>query len=146
MLNEKRRYYLENDAKFKFPKFYTLSLDEASKHEAHIKSIFGFDESSNALDVQRKVMKASNLVRGVQADNHEFNFLDLLKSQNIEPQSELFIDWHQFNKIDRISVKAFSDFFDDIWYPNSDDIYLYDDSYRWFILVMHHGAILVCKK
>ncbi|MEA3587986.1 hypothetical protein J6I75_06450 [Pseudidiomarina sp. 1APP75-27a] len=146
MLEEKRQYYLEGDGDLNFPKFYTLSLDEASKHEAHIKSIFDFGECADALDIQNKIMKDSKLVSGFRADNLKFNLEDLFKSQNIEPQSELFINWHQFNKIERISVKSFSEFFDDIWYSNADDIYLYDDSFSWFILVMHHGAISVCRK
>lgn len=146
MLKEKRQYYVEDGGReFEFPKFCTLKPSEAIQHTEHIKSIFGFDDNKDVLDIHCQIEQVSSLISGVKADDVDFNFLDVLKSQNISPKREIFIDWHQFNKIDKISVKSFAEFFDDIWYPKADDIYLYDESFSWFVLIMHYGSISIYK-
>lgn len=145
MLKEKKKYYVQESGDEDFPFFVTLDSNEASQHEERIKEIYGFAMEVDSRDLLNYMAKNSQLVSKFRAEDCDFNFMEMLKSLHLSPKIVIYIDWHRFDKIDKISVEKFSDFFDDIWYPQADDMFLYDDSFSWFVLISHHGAISIIK-
>jgi hypothetical protein len=42
-------------------------------------------------------------------------------------------------------LEDLSRYFDDIFYPGPDDIELFDETLKWFMLVDHEGAISITE-
>ncbi len=72
--------------------------------------------------------------------------LDLiLKSAGIVSPKNVFINWYQFDNIDVMTSKDVVRYFDDLWYPSSDDIDLFDSSFAWVVSVRHDGIVAIVK-
>lgn len=95
------------------------------------------------LDVFKKMDDKCIFVASTNAKNNGFSFSNLLISQGISSEEYVYIDWHRFDDIDSIELLLLSEYFDDIWYPEADDMYIYDDTFTWFALVTHYGAISI---
>ncbi len=126
-----------------FPDFYSLTNDEMLNHRYQLRVAFKCPQNMCISDVFSKMVGESNLIQDINAKNDEINFSDLLVSQGIDLRKEIYIDWYRFDDIDRMELSLFTRYFEDIWYPGADDIYIYDDSFSWFILVAHYGAITI---
>lgn len=66
----------------------------------------------------------------------------VFSSTGIVPNRHIYLVWGSLDNIDTMPFDDFCKYFDDIWYPSSDDIGVFDDSLSWLILITHYGAIL----
>lgn len=57
------------------------------------------------------------------------------------PPEEVYVNWHQFDRVDRIGLHALSTNLTDIWYPKSDDIDVVDPAYRWVTSIGYDGEV-----
>lgn len=126
-----------------FPEFSSLNDTEMMHHQNKLKNAFKCPESMQILDVFKKMIVNSIVVSNINAEDDSFCFSDLLSSQGISSKKKVYIDWHRFDDIDFIELSLLTKYFDDIWYPSVDDIYIYDDSFSWFALVTHHGTVTI---
>ena len=78
---------------------------------------------------------------GSDAERESFDLLEIFGRLGIAPMQHCYINWHNFENIDRLETKALAKYFDDVWYPSSDDIDVWDDSYDWIVSVHHSGGI-----
>jgi hypothetical protein len=80
---------------------------------------------------------------GVDATRNDFALTSVMRSEKIVPSEEVMLNWYRFDAIDRVRWADLSTFFDDIWYPSSDDIDVFDSSYDWVVSVCHSGSVKV---
>lgn len=66
----------------------------------------------------------------------------VFSSVGIVPNRYIYLVWGNLGDIDTIPFVDFCQYFEDIWYPSSDDIGVFDDSFNWLIVITHYGAIL----
>jgi len=122
--------------------FQVNSLD-ASKLSTTYEKIRAFigGELESPLEVVRAIYDKSEPIDGVDANDDGFSFSDVLKSLCIEPNANVYINWYRFDNVDEISIKNLTEYFDDIWFPSSDDIDVFDDSFSWIVSVSHDGKV-----
>jgi hypothetical protein len=84
-------------------------------------------------------------VAEMNAASKEFSLVEVLRSLGIRRNRDVFINWKRFECIDRIALEDLSRYFDDIFYPGPDDIELFDETLKWFMLVDHEGAISITE-
>lgn len=128
-----------------FPEFSSLKESELTIHQNLLRATFKCSKDALILDVFNKIVEASKFIPNINAKENGFSFTKTLISQGINANSCIYLDWHRFDDIDCIELEDFSRYFDDIWYPEADDIYVYDDTFRWFALITHYGAISITK-
>ncbi|HEV7224714.1 MAG TPA: hypothetical protein VGN42_18530 [Pirellulales bacterium] len=80
---------------------------------------------------------------GLNALDEGFDLSRVFEALDIWPDDSVYINWHRFNanEIDAITVADLTLYFDDIWYPSSDDIDIFDDTLCWVLVVSHEGMI-----
>lgn len=69
------------------------------------------------------------------------NVEDVLKKINVSPKNKIYINWFNFENIDYLKYKDFVEYFDDLWFPASDDIDVFDDTFEWILSIRHDGYI-----
>lgn len=75
------------------------------------------------------------------AESDGFNISDVLNKLSIKPQSEIYINWYNYDNIHVMDIVYFSKYFHDIWFPSSDDIDIFDSSLNWIVSIRHDGTI-----
>jgi hypothetical protein len=145
MLEQKKEEFEAEEPGDIFPEFFTLGSGDLIYHQDSIRTAFDCPRNLPILDVFSKMVELSTFIPKVNAKNKSFSFGELLKSEGIDSNSQIFLDWHRLDDIDSIELSKFSEFFDDIWYPEANDIYVYDDTFSWFALVTHYGAISITR-
>ncbi|TDQ12029.1 hypothetical protein [Pedobacter metabolipauper] len=98
----------------------------------------------NVLNIDEELMLKQSLYADSNA-TEDFRLIRVLNSIGINPLSEVFINWYRFKRIDRFDLKDLDKYFDDIWFPVSDDIDLFDASLDWILSIRHDGCITFCK-
>jgi hypothetical protein len=75
-----------------------------------------------------------------QADG--FDFARALPLSAAGTNSDVAMKWQvNFESTDVIALKDLIDYFDDVWYPGTDDLEVIDLNCKWMIVVDHGGYI-----
>ena len=88
------------------------------------------------------LVTAAKFLPDVNAE-HGFDFCDLISELGLKAREDLFVNWHRFDQIDKITALDFGEHFNNIWYPSSDDIEIFDADLEWFVLVRHDGYVSI---
>jgi hypothetical protein len=100
------------------------------------------DQHSDPLVLLEALWAAAEFVPDVDADNG-FDLRKLISARNLRPQEEVLLNWLRFDNMDRLAFSDLSQYFDDIWYPSSDDIDIFDDTLDWFVFIRHDGCVKI---
>ncbi|EDV00269.1 hypothetical protein BACCOP_02750 [Phocaeicola coprocola DSM 17136] len=125
-----------------FPLFYTLNKKETCNLYNHFCDKMNIKElhvSSFEL-FQRKGVPLNDF----NALNEEFKFMNLLSFLKVNCDF-IFINWDNFQTIDKMCTQDFSNYFYDIWFPSSDDILLFSFYMDFIIMIRHDGVIYYIK-
>ncbi len=60
---------------------------------------------------------------------------------SIKYKDKVYINWTCFDSIDIFNVYDLINYFHDIWFPSSDDIEIFDESFDWILSIRHDGVI-----
>lgn len=145
MLKEKKSDYASCEG-ITFPSFKTVRGNDSWLHEEKIKISFNISQQARYAGIFSQIENSSEKVKEINVEGGNFELSDVFKMYGIQSNTNVFLNWGQFKEIDIISLELLSMFFYDIWYPGSDDIYVYDDSFSWIVNVTHYGAVLILKK
>jgi len=128
-----------------FPSFRELEKEECKKIYHCVAKKLNLPEDVSDLDLVKKLDSIGVFVDGVNAEDEDFNLIELLKKKQIREPREVFINWYRFDAIDAMNLDDVVKYFSDIWYPGSDDIDIFDETLTWFISVRHDGIIKIAK-
>ena len=78
--------------------------------------------------------------------DNDFKLIDVYNQYRIVPLKKIYINWNDFEKIDKIDVDFLDKYFDDIWFPSVDDIEIFDDTFNWMISIRHYGSVMIKQK
>lgn len=124
-----------------FPEFKSLNLDECSVVARKWRKIFSCAPQIADVDLMKAISLASQPVMGSSSEDDDFDLALVLKRLRITPREMVCLNWYRFDKIDEISFKDLCENFDDIWYPSSDDLDIFDRSFAWIVSIGHHGEV-----
>ncbi|UOE40228.1 hypothetical protein MTP09_09915 [Chryseobacterium suipulveris] len=120
-----------------FPPYFKISEDKC--HEIKYNIIHKFKLIQD--DFEKSLRKKQLFFNLINAENENFNFCNVLKNIQITIGSRLYVNWDNFQTIDKFSSEDFCKYFNDIWFPSADDIDIFDDKLNWIISIRHDGAI-----
>jgi hypothetical protein len=129
-----------------FPAFSHLDDAAASKLRNTLARRLGMSGSVDGLAVVQELAKRLISLDGVDASEDGFQIGLLLEREvGAVLDNTVLINWYRFDDVDSMKVADLDRYFDDVWYPSSDDIDLVEPSGAWVISIAHHGEISVLK-
>jgi hypothetical protein len=123
-----------------FPSFRTLPSEECQRWRELLANRLGLPAAGTALEFARDLAAR-------QSDVPEANAMDglallpTLQALGITPAPEIFLNWARFEAVDAFATADVARYFDDLWYPATDDLDVFDASARWLLSVRHDGAV-----
>jgi hypothetical protein len=128
-----------------FPQFTHLTSAECTQLRATIAEHIGLDQQTDSLVLVESLWAAAEFVPVIDADNG-FDLRRLISSRGLKSGTDVLVNWHRFDNIDRFALSDLSKCFSDIWYPSSDDIEIFDASLDWFVFIRHDGRVKVLDR
>lgn len=95
----------------------------------------------DGLELVRKLDMVENTVLDINAKSENFYLTEVFAKLDIFPKDNVYINWYRYDKIDQMQFNDLAQYFNYIWYPDSDDIDLFDDSFSWIVSINHEGII-----
>ncbi len=123
-----------------FPFFEAITAERLKDVQGELKKSFSCSDID--LEVIKRIRKQALHV-GYAEDDQIF---DVLKKHNIASLEKVIINWHRFDELDEMVLADLDTFFDDIWYPPSDDIDIFDESFSWVLSIDHDGSMFLWKR
>lgn len=125
------------------PSVRALTAEEVQQ----VRRVLALRLNSNAstADLPERLLHAESLVENADATGAHFALDQAFASAGIVPRGRVLINWYRFDEIDEFLWADLVLYFDDIWYPSSDDIDIMDPACEWVLSVTHYGAIMVAK-
>ena len=118
---------------------------EGSECEAVCRSLFRNWHVNTLEEFFKKEEQEFVLLDDINAEDDDLDWNKVFNSIGIPVPNEVFINFERFNNIDVFLFKDFCKYFDDIWYPATDDIEVFDASFNWIVSVKHYGAVHYAK-
>ena len=81
----------------------------------------------------------------INANSKSFELLATLRKLNVLPQERAYLNFYRFDNIDEMSIFDVSADFRFIWYPQSDDIDIFDSTLTWILSVSHDGELSLVR-
>ncbi len=127
-----------------FPKYFTVEQQELLVLQKKLFNSF-LDEDSSLESLMETINSSATIIDAVNALDDDFNLLEFFLKQNIEYKEIVFLNWYRFDDIDKIKTADLNNHFSDIWYPSSDDIDLFDESFSWMVSIRHDGVLSLIR-
>jgi hypothetical protein len=143
MENFKIEHFKKDNPSKEFPWFKALSSDEARVVYEEISRKIGKNIDPDQLVI--KIDEAGKPIKSFNANNEDFVLNKVFETLNISPTENVFINWYRFDNIDEICLEDLNLHFDDVWYPGSDDIDIFDANFSLILSVSHGGAIKILR-
>lgn len=124
-----------------FPFYDELKTEECIKIKEDIENKYQIQDRYFDKDLSKMQIFFDKL----NAEDENFNFLNLIKELNLKEDNNIYVTWNSFVDIDKFSIKDFCKYFDDIWYPVADDIDVLNQDLSWIISIRHDGGIYYIK-
>jgi hypothetical protein len=132
MQSYKVRHFENHNPGKRFPDFRSVSPEEANTYRTAINHL-------------TKPILHPALLDDVNALDDDFDLLDVWKKGQIVPADDLLLSFDVLGSVDEMHRKDLERCFGDIWYPTSDDLFVFDRSAEWALFVDHDGNIYVYK-
>lgn len=123
-----------------FPSFRTLPLEECQQWRERLADRLGLSAVGTALEFacdlasRQACVPEANALEG-------FALLPTLTALSITPAPELFLNWTRFEAVDAFATADVAYYFDDLWFPTTDDLDVFDASARWLLSVRHDEVV-----
>jgi hypothetical protein len=127
-----------------FPWFRSLEPQETQKIRQAIRAKSGI-ETQDSLALVTELFGMSTAVEGLNADDEGFDLAAAVSHVRIQPGRHVYVNWYRFDRIDCMSFEDLARYFEDVWYPSSDDIDIFDDTLCWIIFIEHFGAVRLLR-
>jgi hypothetical protein len=129
----------EREAGASFPSFRTLSAGDCESLRQRLAERLGVHPTIDGLDLVRVVAGLEGRALSVVAERPDFDLRKELTAAGIDPPLSVYLNWYRFDNIDEMRFDDLSSHFDDIWYPSTDDLDIFDSSLGWILSVDHGG-------
>lgn len=129
-----------------FPKYTSLSKSACSDIAQSIREKFALENATDGLMLVKAIDALAKPCEVASHVGEDFDLNALLNVCGIDAADVVYINWHRYDKIDRLRRCDLVGHFYDIWYPDVDDIDVFDDSLSWILSVHHDGYIKLLRQ
>jgi hypothetical protein len=130
--------FLRENPSAEFPRFTPITSAECAQLRRGIAKRLGLNAECEPLDILNTLRSTAVFIDGVDGED-AFNLRNLISRLGIKTRADVLVNWHRFESLDLIALSDLNEHFEDIWYPGSDNIEIFDESLGWFVLVRHDG-------
>jgi hypothetical protein len=128
-----------------FPEYVSLSKSACSDIAQSIQNSFALTNVTDGLTLVKAIDALAKPCEVASHVGEDFDLNAFLKACGIDAADVVYINWHRYDKIDRLKRCDLASHFYDIWYPDVDDIDVFDDSLSWILSVRHDGYIKLLR-
>ncbi len=143
MEDSKIELFEEENGKSTFPKFDAVSSEKCYELQVKLKERLNLDVSTDLVSLVKSLYDAQKHLPAVDANEEGFSLLECIRILGVDFDSQVLVNWYRFDDIDEFALNDLSKYFDDIWFPGSDDIDIFDDSLNWIVSIRHDGQVFV---
>ncbi len=127
----------------KFPEFASLGSDQCATIRESIARRLRLPPDTTPLEIVLKIREQGDVRLGDVPTLSGFDVRGRLLGAGVQLGNQVYLNWYRFDDIDRIGVDDLATHFDDIWYPGSDDIDLFDRTLCWVLSIAHTGKVVL---
>lgn len=127
-----------------FPGVEVMGEEAADSVRAQLAIRLGGGPSQAPADLVRDIAEEGELLQGEDA-KEGLDVLGVLDGLGLEHTEHAYLNWGRFEKLDRIRLRDLSEYFEDLWYPDSDDLDIIDTECKWILSVRHDGAVSIVR-
>jgi hypothetical protein len=124
-----------------FPQVTALNPDDMVSVRKNLSQKLKVNMNTTGKELLDLIGKDSFTVTNYNACSNGFLLADVLNYLELVPKDKVYINWYQFDDIDILSFNDLNKYFDYIWFPSSDDVEIFDDTYEWMLSISHDGYI-----
>ncbi len=128
-----------------FPSVDTLAQSACEEVREQVAIRLGGSPIRTGAELAREIAEEATPIYGVDAESDDFDIFRVLDSLTLDHSEHVFLNWEQFDKLDRIRLRDLSEYFSDIWYPSSDDPDVIDLDGGWLLSIRHDGIVSVLR-
>lgn len=128
-----------------FPKYITLDSGSCTDIRKSFSEKLELDTSTDSMALVNAVDRFAEICEGFNSENDDFNLKKVLSSLEIDEPEYVFINWYRYDNIDKMKLSDLTNHFDDVWYPDVDDIDIFDETFTWVLSVTHYGQVKILK-
>lgn len=129
----------EKEHNRRFPRYSELTKEKCLEIQSTI--AIKYNISSGNLNSELELQRQYHT--GALSDN--FELMSELMIAGINPSKYIYLNWHNFEKIDRFYLSDLNRYFYDIWFPVADDLDLFDETLDWILSIRHDGYFSFIK-
>jgi hypothetical protein len=139
----KIEYFRRDHPDQEFPWFRQLSSDDSQRLLHAFSTRLGLPDHTDARAVLSKLFENAVPIEDGDANQDGFDIQSLMYVHGFMPGELLYVDWGRFDRIYQMKRDDVAQYFDDLWYPSSDDLSIFDDTCSWIIFIDHHGSVSI---
>ncbi len=102
-------------------------------------------DNTSGAELVKIIDKRQTSIKEENAEDDNFSLIELFRKNNISLGKEIYINWYHYDQIDQFKKEDLLNFFDDIWYPSSDDIDIFDEKMENIVSIDHGGFIKILQ-
>jgi hypothetical protein len=130
---------------YNFPEYVTLSKNACSVVVQSLQEKFNLTNISDGLMLVKAINSLAKPCKVLSYVGENFDIIAFLNDCGIDAADDVYINWHRYDKIDQLNRDLLARHFYDIWYPDVDDIDVFDDSLSWILSIRHDGYLKLLR-
>ena len=135
----------EENGNDSFPNFKSLDKESLQHIQKSIKLKLNLEGNVDMLQVIKKLAESQNILSPYNAKSESFSLIECFNELEVKTNESVWVNWYRFDEVDEFKLLDLDKYFDDIWFPDSDDIEIFDNSLDWVVSVRHDGQVFLWK-
>jgi hypothetical protein len=138
-------FFNENPGR-EFPEYVSLSKIDCDEIAQSIQEKFSLKDATDGLMLVKAIDLLAKPCQSASHVGEDFDLNALLKERGIDAADVVYINWHRYDKLDKLKRSDLARHFYDIWYPDVDNIDVFDGSLDWILSMRHDGYIKLLRR
>lgn len=141
MENFKLEHFRTAHPGIRFPPYRSLTSDETADLRSSLARRLGLSNSADGLSVVTRLNDVGRSRELANALSDSFDLGAVIEDIGLSPMKLVFINWYRLDDVDEMNIDDLVTYLDDIWYPGSDDVDIFDRTCAWVISISHEGIV-----
>lgn len=137
--------FIRENTRKDFPSYTPIANQECIDIRFSLAKNLMLSPLSDNATLVNEVDKKGKICSGIRGDSHDFDLKKVFSSLDICWSDYVYLNWYRYDDIDKMKFIDIANYFDDLWYPDADDIDIFDETLTWIFSVSHSGQIKILK-
>lgn len=139
----KIRMFKESHPDAMFPLVQQLTTAEIRRCQRLLRDRLAISDEADGGALLRHLAECETFFPAANANDDDFDLSNVLNAIDVPQESDVILNWHRFEALERISLHDLVRHFDSIWYPAADDLDIFPPDVSWIVSISHEGAVTV---